>query len=185
MANRRLLVAVPTRRALRAAAWIAVAVLAAGCASTASRKAAPYAIELKADPRVNPDASGRPSPIQVTLYELRSSAEFEARDFFTLEGDAQAALGKSLIETDQVILQPGETRKLSYPGNTEARVVGIVAAYRDLERSPWRIVVPLPQAQNTNIYKFWQFSPNEETVRVAVGGQGVQIVDRERSWWPF
>jgi len=64
-------------------------------------------------------------------------------------------------------------------------VVGIVAAYRDLESSRWRLTVPLPEPQNTNIYKVWQFSPNEETVRVAVDGKGLRFVDRERSWWPF
>jgi len=158
---------------------------AAGCSSTAGRKAVPYAIELSADPQVNPDAQGRASPIQVTLYELRSPAEFEARDFFALQGDAQAALGKTLLDTDQIILQPGETRTVSHPGSTEARVVGIVAAYRDLENSRWRLTVPLPEPQNTNIYKVWQFSPNEETLRVSVGGRELRFVDRERSWWPF
>lgn len=170
---------------LKAAPVAIVLAMAAGCSSTASKRAVPYAIELRADPRVNLDANGRPSPIQVTIFELRSASEFEARDFFSLQGDAQAALGKTVLDTDQVILQPGETRKITHAGSTEARVVGIVAAYRDLENSQWRLTVPLPEPQNTNIYKIWQFSPNEETVGIAVHSKGLQIVDRERSWWPF
>jgi type VI secretion system protein VasD len=71
------------------------------------------------------------------------------------------------------------------PGNAEARVVGVVAAYRELEQSKWRLLVSLPEAQNTNIYKVWQFSPNEETVKVAVKRDGLEEVDRSRSWWPF
>ncbi|WP_459615753.1 type VI secretion system lipoprotein TssJ [Bordetella sp. 2513F-2] len=166
-------------------AAVAAAAILAGCSSTASRRPVPYAIELHADPAVNPDANGRPSPIQVTVYELSSPSTFESRDFFTLQGDAQAALGKELLNTEQIILRPGQTYKVSQPGNVEARVVGIVAAYRDLESSRWRLVIPLPEPQNTNIYKVWQFSPNEETVRVSVGSKGVEVVDRERSWWPF
>ena len=172
-------------RIMLCAPLAAALAMSAGCSSTAGRKAVPYAIELHADPGVNPDANGRPSPIQVTLYELRSPSEFEARDFFTLQGDPAAALGKTLLDTDQLILQPGQTQTISHAGSTEARVVGIVAAYRDLESSRWRLTVPLPEPQNTNIYKVWQFSPNEETVRVAVDGKGLRFVDRERSWWPF
>src|SRR3546814_10407219 len=64
-------------------------------------------------------------------------------------------------------------------------MVGIVAAYRDLEKSHWRLVVPLPEALNTNSYKVWQFSPNEETIKVSVKANGLAVTDREGSWWPF
>jgi type VI secretion system protein VasD len=43
----------------------------------------------------------------------------------------------------------------------------------------------LPEAQNTNIYKVWQFSPNEEKIQIAVGTKGLSETDRGRSWWPF
>lgn len=165
---------------------LAVSVLvSAGCASTARRVPVPYAIELVADKQVNPDVNGRPSPIQVTIYELSSSSAFGSRDFFALQSDPQTALGKELLNTDQVVLRPGETKTLQYPGSSEARVVGIVAAYRDLEQSQWRLAVELPEAQNTNIFKIWQFSPNEETIKVAVMDQEVVVTDRDRSWWPF
>jgi type VI secretion system protein VasD len=165
---------------------LAVTVLAsAGCSSTARRVPVPYAIELSADERVNPDANGRPSPIQITIYELSSSTAFGSRDFFALQSDAQGALGKELLNTDQMVLRPGETKTLQYPGSSEARMVGIVAAYRDLEQSQWRLVVELPEAQNTNMFKIWQFSPNEETIKVAVQNQKVVVTDRDRSWWPF
>jgi len=166
------------------ASFAALALLA-GCSSTARRVPVPYAIELTVDKQVNPDVHGRPSPIQVTIYELSSSSAFESRDFFSLQSDPQAALGKELLNTDQAILRPGETKTLQYTGSADARMVGIVAAYRELEKSHWRLVVPLPEAQNTNIYKVWQFSPNEETIKVSVKDNGLAVTDRERSWWPF
>jgi type VI secretion system protein VasD len=173
------------RAAALAAAWLLGATLLAGCSSTARQVPIPYAIALTADPKVNPDSNGRPSPIQITLYELKSPGTFESRDYFSLQADARAALDKDLLNTDQVILKPGQTQVVQRPGNAEARVIGIVAGYRDLERSQWRLVVQLPDAQNTNIYKVWQFSPNEEKVQVAVGIKGLSETDRGRSWWPF
>ncbi|WP_313378964.1 type VI secretion system lipoprotein TssJ [Achromobacter insolitus] len=173
------------RRSAAIVAGVMAAVMLAACSSTAKRVPVPYAIELRADPKVNQNASGRPSPVQVTIYELKSASIFESRDFFTLQGDAHAALGAELLNVDQVILKPGETKVVQYPGNAEARVVGVVAAYRELEQSKWRLLVPLPEAQNTNMYKVWQFSPNEETVKVAVKRDGLEEVDRSRSWWPF
>jgi type VI secretion system protein VasD len=176
-------------RAARAAALAAACLIGAaplaGCSSTARQVPIPYAIVLTADPQVNPDANSRPSPIQVTVYELKSPGTFQSRDYFSLQGDPQAALGKDLLNTDQVILQPGQTETLERQGNGEARVVGIVAGYRDLENSRWRLVIPLPEAQNTNIYKVWQFSPNEEKIQIAVGTKGLSETDRNRSWWPF
>jgi len=172
-------------KALCAGVLALSALVMVGCSSTASRVAVPYAIELTADQKVNPDHNGRPSPVQVTIYELRSSSAFAARDFFALQSDPQVALGKELLNTDQVVLRPGETKTLHYPGNTEARMVGVVAAYRDLEKSQWRLAVELPEAQHTNIFKVWQFSPNEETIKIAVKDNEVVVTDRDRSWWPF
>ncbi|AOB30019.1 hypothetical protein AKI39_03935 [Bordetella sp. H567] len=168
-----------------AAACLAGTVALAGCSSTARQVPVPYAIVLSADPQVNPDTNQRPSPIQVTVYELKSPGTFQSRDYFSLQADPQAALGKDLLNSDQVIVKPGETQTVERPGNPEARVVGIVAGYRDLEHSQWRLVIPLPEAQNTNIYKVWQFSPNEEKIQIAVGTKGLSETERDRSWWPF
>lgn len=168
------------------AGLVVLALLAmAGCSSTASRVAVPYALELTVDKQVNPDHNGRPSPVQVTIYELTSSSAFASRDFFSLQADPQAALGKELINSHQVVLRPGEIRTIEYPGSTEARLVGVVAAYRDLEHSQWRLVVELPEPQSTNIFKVWQFSPNEETIKISVKDNEVTVTDRDRSWWPF
>ena len=183
MASRRSLLGI--WKILCAGMLIISAGMMVGCSSTASRVAVPYAIELTADEQVNPDMNGRPSPVQITIYELTSSNAFGSRDFFALQSNPQAALDKELLNTEQVVLRPGETKTLHYPGSTMARMVGIVAAYRDLEKSQWRLAVELPEAQETNVFKVWQFSPNEETIRVAVKNSEVVVTDRDRSWWPF
>ena len=167
------------------AACLAAALLLAACASTAKRVPVPYAISFTADAQVNPDTNGRPSPIQITVYELKSASTFKARDYFALQSNPQAALGAELLNTDQIILQPGQTEVIKHAGSVDAGAIGIVASYRDLEDSRWRLTVPLPEAKNTNIYKFWQFSPNEQTVQIAVDKTGMAVTGWDRPWWPF
>lgn len=171
------------RRIGRVMTVAAAALAVVGCSSTAKQVPVPYAVELRVANDVNPDANGRASPIQVTIFELRSSSQFESRDFFTLLGDPQAALGQELLDTEQVILKPGQTQVVRRPGNIQARAIGVVAGYRDLEGSTWRRTVNLPEPQNTNIYKIWQFSPSEEPVPIKVERRGLEVVKKERAWW--
>lgn len=166
-------------------ACLALTLLLAACASTAKRVPIPYAISFTADAQVNPDINGRPSPIQITVYELKSASTFKARDYFALQSNPQAALGPELLNTDQIILQPGQTETIRHAGSVDAGAIGIVASYRDLENSQWRLTVPLPEAENTNIYKVWQFSPNEQTVQIAVNKAGLSVSGWDRPWWPF
>jgi type VI secretion system protein VasD len=163
------------------AGWsLGALVLIGGCASTAKRVPVPYAISLTADAQVNPTANGRPSPIQITVYELKSGSTFESKDYSTLQANPQAALGAELLNTSQVMLRPGETKVVRHPGNVDAEVLGVVASYRDLEHSRWRQVIPLPAAKETNIYKFWQFAPGEQTVRLAVRKDGLDLVGGDK-----
>lgn|GEM_PF-188303 len=153
------------------------------CSSTSSQKPHPYRLELVADKMLNPDAQGRPSPLQVTVYELSAPTNFESVDYFTLQGNARAALGDELVAVEQVILRPGQTHVIERPGNLQARVLGVTAAYRNLDASRWRTTIKLPNPQNTNVYKVWQFSPGEEQLSVKLGSQALEVGESRRSWW--
>ncbi|WP_353146758.1 type VI secretion system lipoprotein TssJ [Pollutimonas bauzanensis] len=148
----------------------------AGCAATASRLAVPYVVELQAMPDVNPGVNGEASPIQLTVYELKSVSKFQSTGYFALQGDANAALGDELLATSRVILKPGQTEIISRPGDVNAKALAVVAGYRELDASQWRQVVELPESRRTNIYKFWQFSPGEKRIRIEVGKRGMTLV---------
>jgi type VI secretion system protein VasD len=147
-----------------------------GCAATASRLAVPYVVELHAMSDVNPASSGEASPIQLTVYELKSVSKFQSTGYFGLQDDARQALGDELLAVNRVILKPGQTEIISRPGDVNAKALGIVAGYRDLDASQWRKVVDLPDARSTNIYKFWQFSPGEKRIAIEVGKNGMTLV---------
>ena len=102
------------------------------------------AVTLVAGLDVNPEVRGRPSPIAVRVFELRSAAGFESAEFFALFDRDQATLGNELLGREQFILKPGETQSYTRTVNPDARFIAAVAGYRDLDHSVWRGVAPLP-----------------------------------------
>lgn len=119
-------------------AVIAIAALA-GCAG--SPKPLPptvVQIALSADAGVNPDNRGRASPVVVRVLELKTLAAFNAADFFSLWEREKETLGEDLVAREELLLRPGEEKKLDRKPLPETRHIGVIAAYRDLERAKWR-----------------------------------------------
>ena len=147
-----------------------------GCAATESKLAVPYEIRFDTALDVNPDTKGRPSPIQITLYELKAPGAFQAADYFSLQNDPQATLGAELLDVQRITLRPGQRHELERPGHIEARALGIVAGYRDLDGSTWRLLIDLPKSRSTNIYKIWQFSPGGAEIELGVNQKVITVL---------
>ena len=125
--------------------WIACAALVlTACASKPAKPVQTKAI-LVTSADVNPDSTGRPSPIVVRIYQLRSDTEFNRADFFTLYEKDKETLGSSLIGRDEKTLFPGQRLESDLPLSSEARFVGVIAGFRDLSRSRWRALIGAPE----------------------------------------
>lgn len=146
-----------------------------GCAATENQLAIPYAVQLVGTPEQNPTQQSQAAPLQITVFQLRAADRFEAADYFGLLQQPQQVLGDQLLGHEAVVVAPEQKRWITSTGDVNARYVGIVAGYRDLNQSQWRLVIPLPAAKKTNIYKFWQFSPKQAEVRVMLTRQGLQF----------
>jgi len=135
-----------TRRGLLAAACAIGAAQIAGCASGPKPVVAKLTIEAAAG--VNPDQRGRPSPVALKLFELKSLTNFERADFFSLFDRERETLGPELVARDELVLRPGDRvtqeRKLA----PEVRFIGVLVGYRDLERSQWRLSIPVDTVRN-------------------------------------
>lgn len=106
-------------------------------------------LSLSGSERLNPDLNGRPSPIVVRLYELKHPVAFENADFFSLYQTPKQTLSPDLVITEELELRPGEARELKLFTQPGSRYVGVLAAYRDLPETSWRLVIPLhEQARN-------------------------------------
>lgn len=117
----------------------------AGCASAPK----PIAVKasLEAQKSVNPDLHGRPSPVVVRVYALKSLAAFNSADFFSLFDKDKEVLGADLIDREELQLMPGQQRDLQKVFPPETRHIAVIAAFRDLERSQWRATADIPPKQ--------------------------------------
>ena len=106
---------------------------------------------ITADPGTNPDRVGRPSPVVVRVYELKSLGAFNDADFFSLYEKDQETLGGELVTREEYDLRPAETRKYERQLQPDTKFIGVVAAFRDLENSRWRQAAPIPPQPNLTL----------------------------------
>lgn len=108
-------------------------------------------LNVASQPNVNPDSSGRPSPVHVKVFELRNDLAFKQADFGALFANPISALGADLIAADDLVLIPGEARKISYKPNLETRYIGMLAGFRQMDRATWRMSKPIAPEDRTLI----------------------------------
>lgn len=121
---------------------LALALAVLGCAS--APKPTIVKMDLDVGAGVNPDSRGRPSPVVVRLFELKSLAAFNDSDFFSLFDRDKETLGAELVARDELQLQPGEKRQVERVLQLDTHYLGVIAAFRDLEQARWRAAVPVP-----------------------------------------
>lgn len=136
-------------RVRTAAAALAAAVAVLGCASAPKPTKVSGSIEASA--QINPSVSKRPSPLLLRVYELKSATAFNAADFMSLYQRDQAELAAELVSKEEFTLAPGETRPWAKTLSPDTRFIGVMAAFRDLERSRWRSIVPIAPGQKQQI----------------------------------
>jgi type VI secretion system protein VasD len=130
----------------RGAVWtfLACAVVLAACASKPPKPVDTKAVfAVSAD--VNPDSTGRPSPVVVRIYQLRGDAEFKGADFFALYDKEKETLGASFISREEQTLFPGQQLEMKLPLSADARFVGAIAGFRDIQGTRWRALVGAPE----------------------------------------
>ncbi|MGQ7932625.1 type VI secretion system lipoprotein TssJ [Paraburkholderia sp. D1E] len=98
-------------------------------------------VTLKAATELNPDVTGRPSPLAVRLYQLKSASKFSNADFFALFDHDSALLGADLLAREDLQIEPGASRTVVLERAKDVRQVAVLAAYRDVDSASWRAVV--------------------------------------------
>jgi type VI secretion system protein VasD len=144
--------------------------LGAGCAKPRLELA------IASQPNVNPDYSGRPSPVIVKVLELRSDVAFKQAEFETLFDTPLQVLGADLLAADELTFIPGEARRIAYQPTPSTRFVGVIAGFRQMDRALWRIVKPVdPEKGN-----WLSFELNDATILV-VPDQNAKDWDPEKA----
>ena len=103
-------------------------------------------LHIEAADTVNPDTSLRPSPIKVRIYELKDAGAFAESDYFSLDSTDKVALAADMLAKDEFILRPGEKKDIERKSNSQTTAIGVLAGYRDLPNSTWRVIYKLKDA---------------------------------------
>ncbi len=126
---------------IRGVVAMALTLFLGGCV-VANALIDPYTnLHFTAYGKINPDGSGRSSPLVVRVYELSSTDAFKDADFFELYDDAPAVLGEDLLNSAELIVRPGRglTKKLRLHRKTTH--IGIIGAFRDIENADWKLIL--------------------------------------------
>jgi type VI secretion system protein VasD len=143
----------PTLRSslLAVTGLLATALLASCAKPPPPPKPKVLTVELQAAPNLNPNVNGRPSPVVVRLYELKSVAQFQSADFLSLFEKDQSLLGADVAVREEFVLSPGESKSVKRDIGGDSKFVAVMAAFRDLERAKWRASVPLDLTRDNTL----------------------------------
>ena len=100
---------------------------------------------------VNPDITGRPSPVVMKVFELSSRTIFDTQDFFSLYDEPESILGPDLLKKDELELQPDSKQEYKMKLDRNTRFVGVIVAYRDIDQARWRSVIEVDPTGYDNI----------------------------------
>ncbi len=122
-------------------------ILLAGCAQPPSAL-----MEIHSAHYLNPDVDGNASPVVVTVYQLKSTFNFQQATYDQLSTNSGDVLGADLIDRSTIEVRPDSDDSVRQTLSPNTQFLGIVAAYRNIGGATWRQTVPVTNA------------PNEETV---------------------
>lgn len=98
-------------------------------------------LQIEAAANANTGGDGAAAPIVLRLYELKERSAFNAVDFFGLFNDDKSALGTDMVRKQEWFLKPGERKTVNLQPDNATRVLGFLAAFRQLDTARWRGVV--------------------------------------------
>lgn len=119
-------------------------------------------LKCSASTKVNPDIYNQPSPIVIVVYHLKDSIAFQNTDFFSLYNNPKVVLGDDLIAVQQIELQPSQKINIMQNIKPDTKCLGIIAAYRNLEKSSWQQIMYLNKIKKTHI----KIVANENAVQI-------------------
>ncbi|MDD5461304.1 MAG: type VI secretion system lipoprotein TssJ [Methylococcales bacterium] len=111
-------------------------------------------LNLMASDQINPDLNGRPSPVVIRIYELKSLGKFEAADFYKLSENYESYLGSELVGSEQYYLKPGDVNVIKQPLSADTRYVAVSAAFRDINKAVWKDKLELTDEKITDLLVF-------------------------------
>jgi len=111
-------------------------------------------VHMLVSEKTNPDIDGRPSPIVIRIYELKSLGKFEEGDFYKLFENYDSQLGPELIVSEEYHLKPGDSNVIKRTLSAETRYIGVSAAFREINQAIWKDTLELTDEKTADLLVF-------------------------------
>ena len=102
-------------------------------------------VTIRANPDINPNTMGTPVSVAVRFYSLNARGKFEAADVYSLMQREAQTLGTESAGSEEVVVRPGETRRVTLNPKPGVRFIGVAVMFRDIDRAQWRMVAPIAE----------------------------------------
>lgn len=127
-----------------------IMLLVAACAKERPPEPTRITIEIETAGDINPNPEGRTSPLALRIYQLKSSSGFKKTDFMTLFENDESVLGSALLKKEEIFLKSDEKRTVFFEAEADISDIGLMAVFRDYERSQWKAATTVtPHQFNT------------------------------------
>lgn len=101
-------------------------------------------VDFVVDPDINPDEVGKPSPLFVRMYELKTPKMMKQADFIGIYEKDKEVLGEDFVAVHKLRrFKPGESRKEHYVLDKNTRYVAFFAELLKFKDAKYKIIVPV------------------------------------------
>lgn len=108
-------------------------------------------LTVKASPELNPNQAGTPLAVAVRIYSLTGRGRFSTADAFALMERENAVLGDERAGSEEIVMKPGETRKLMLAPKPGVSYLGVAVLFRDIDHARWRALAPIAASGPTKL----------------------------------
>ncbi|WP_064609340.1 type VI secretion system lipoprotein TssJ [Photobacterium sp. J15] len=127
---------------IRVITSLLLAALLSGCSFWGDEVLAPrLVLNIQAASNINPNVEGKPSPVEIRVYQLTDSQAFSLADFIQIYNDEQGVLKAELLVARQLAsVLPGETRKETLPLAANTKFIGVIAGFADYREAKNKVI---------------------------------------------
>lgn len=166
------------RRAWAGAALLALGIALGGCKSAPPPPPPPKPIDVRvsvvAAADLNPNRSGRASPVFLRVFQLRDASKFLNAEFDDATLHSDTALAGVVIAREERMIEPATTVALELKIDPDTRLLGVIAEYSDLANSQWRATSPAPPGGLLMLFK-------DQSLVITLDRQAVTVAARAAS----
>lgn len=101
-------------------------------------------ITFEVDADTNPDELGKPSPVFIRMYELKSKKMMKKSDFIELYERDKEVLGADMLAVHKLKhFKPGDSRSEHFVLSPKTHYVALYAEFLEFKHSKYKLIIPV------------------------------------------